>query len=332
MHKYLTNILVIFLTLFSASAAISSEAIVKSELEKNAINIGDQFKFSLQLSLPENTPYQWPVFNDTITKSIEIISSSRIDTISKSANNLIIHQDFTLTIFDTGFFIIPPIPFYYGNTFDKVVTSEPFLINVFSVGIDLSQPFKPIIGPMEAPLTFAEVFPWILFAIVAIAMIVFIIRYLKNKKQLAAPDVRRIRPKIPPHKAALEALEKLKNEKLWQRDMIKEYHTRLTDILRQYIEDGFQIPALEMTTLEIIKSFSSVKIESRNLIILRETLEIADLVKFAKYKPLPDAHNKSMTNAIDFVMQTMSGFESLTANENEGKAIAVTEAKNNLPE
>jgi hypothetical protein len=330
---YSIKYIIIALLLFTfTSVSKADEVSVDGGLEQTELKIGDQFNFSLRLTIPENTPYRWPVFNDTIATDIEIIRSSKIDTVSNQNDILVIRQVFTLSIFDTGFFVIPPIPFRYGNSLENEILSEPFLVNVFSVGINLQESFKPIIGPYDAPITFMEILPWGLAGIVLLLIVFLVVRYLMNKKPGQPLVVKKPKPLIPPHRLALEELEKLKSEKLWQRDLIKEYHSRLGDILRQYVENHFNVPALEMTTWETIKAFSGVKIESRNLSILRETLEMADLVKFAKYKPLPDQHNKSFQNAIDFVKQTMPGAEAGELVDEKQPASPANEPKMNNPE
>ena len=128
------------------------------------------------------------------------------------------------------------------------------------------------------------------------------------------------KPKAPPHQIALDELEQLKTKKLWQRDLIKDYHTQLTDIIRTYIEGTFRIQTMEMTTREIIHAFGMVKIEKENLEILREMLVTSDFVKFAKLKPTPDENNKSMTNAVNFVKNTMIVKSTETIQENKLKA------------
>jgi hypothetical protein len=317
--KSLLKIILILIIALSGIAAYSQQPFVNAGLDTTDIRVGDRFNFFLELGLPAGTPYQWPVFYDTLTGNIEIIETSRIDTVQVNDENLLIRQNLSLTIFDTGFYVIPPIPFFYGDDLKSVVESEPFLINVFSVGVDVNQPFKPIKGPVEAPLTIAEILPWVLAALILFAVIFALVKYLKRKKPEEKIIFRKPKPKIPPYQTAFAELEKLKNEKLWQRDLIKDYHTRLTDILRQYIEDGYRIPAHEQTTFEIIHSFSSVKIESRSLSLLRETLEVADLVKFAKYKPISDQHIKSMNNALEFVKQTKAGivYQPAVSNNND---------------
>ncbi|MCF8364899.1 MAG: post-transcriptional regulator, partial [Bacteroidales bacterium] len=184
------------------------------------------------------------------------------------------------------------------------VETEPYLLNVFTVEVDTSLSIKPIKGPIAAPLTFAEILPWAVAALIIMIILGGSIYYYNSRKNNQPIVIKKPRPKLPAHRIALDELERLKAEKLWQKDQVKAYHSRLTDILRIYIEDQFNIAALEMTTWETIRAFAGAKIAKSNLEILRETLEIADLVKFAKLKPMPEEHEKSMTNAINFVRQT----------------------------
>jgi hypothetical protein len=132
--------------------------------------------------------------------------------------------------------------------------------------------------------------------------------------------------KYQPHEWALMELEKLRVKKLWQAGKIKDYHTEITDILRKYIEDRFHLMAMESTTAEILED-----IENKTLVlkeyreILDKTLSMADLVKFAKYLPLPEEHEKSMDYAIDFINSTNSTPDFPLQNENAGSEGSVNE-------
>jgi len=101
-------------------------------------------------------------------------------------------------------------------------------------------------------------------------------------------------------------LDKLKSEELWQHEKVKDYYTRLTDIVRVYIEDRFAFPAMEQTTFEIMTSMKGkeAQIDKKSVTELKEILELADFVKFAKLTPLPDENHHMLSNAYLFVRET----------------------------
>jgi len=301
--KYLIYIIVILIAICNINGK-AQDVRVDAKLDTNVILIGDQVDYKIKLQLPESIPFQWPVLNDTLPDKIEIVKKSKIDTTLIGDGFMNIEQILTLTAFDTGYYVIRPLQFKYGEQDVKTVETEPYLLNVFTVEVDTSLAIKPIKGPMKAPLSFAEIWPWALASILFIVMVAGLIYYLKKKKANQPIVVKRQKPALPPHRIAFEELEKLRNEKLWQHGQVKEYHSRLTDILREYIEGRFSINSTEMTTWETIRAFAGAKIEKSSLEKLREILELADLAKFAKYKPLPEEHEKSMIDAEAFVKQT----------------------------
>jgi UDP-glucose 4-epimerase len=117
-----------------------------------------------------------------------------------------------------------------------------------------------------------------------------------------------VKPKIvvPPHIEALELLQQLRDEKLWQNGFEKEYHIRVSDIIRNYIERRFGLTALEQTTDEIMRHTRSIDLIDENLRFkLKQILSLSDMVKFAKELPLPNENEQSMENAILFVNSTV---------------------------
>jgi len=113
---------------------------------------------------------------------------------------------------------------------------------------------------------------------------------------------------------ALNALQVLKDKKLWQQGRIKDYHTGLTDIIRNYIATKFNIHAIEMVTFEITEAINTLNVSAATKDKLKQMLELADLVKFAKEHPLPADEEQSMNYAIDFVRDTISLVEEETKN------------------
>ena len=176
--------------------------------------------------------------------------------------------------------------------------------------VDTTQAIKPIIGPLKIPIGFREMLPWILAALAVILIVIAGIWYVRKRKK--KEPVFRIKPKavLPPHERALHELEKLRVKKLWQNGQVKEYHSELTEILRRYIEDRFAVPALEQTSAEIAASLTNhAGCPAGSLAELISLLVLADMVKFAKAKPLATENDASFTHAVEFVRATTGNLE-----------------------
>ncbi len=301
------------LSLFSFSAkAQDFKAVAK--LDSNFIQIGQQIK--LQLSIEYNVDngkqikIKWPKIPDTLRTEIEVIQQSKTDTLIPDKTNpfhFIQTKTLLITSFDSGYWAIAPFKFIV-NTDTTGVYTDPLLLEVSSVSVDTTIAIKDIKPPFDIDYNWLD---WIkdnrmlllrilVGIIIVVVIIILLIRSLKDKP---APTLKAV-PKIPAHITALEKLEKLKNEKLWQEGKLKQYHSSLTDIIREYIENRFKIKALEQTTDEIIIGFRSVAIDEDSKAKLKQVLILADLVKFAKELPLPNENEMSMNNAFDFINGT----------------------------
>lgn len=304
--------LIVVLVSFSSAGCIFSQEIkVKATLDSNSILIGEQVKLRLAVSYKADQgaiSIQWPSLGDTIIKQIEIVEKSAIDTTipNKTGTDyeLVQTQTLTITSFDSGFFAIPPFRFILNNDSSKQFETEALLLQVNTLPIDTTQAIKDIKPPLEEPFDFRELIPYIKWAIAAIAIIFVLVYAIKqfSKKKKIAPI--KIEEKIPPHIIALKQLEQLKNEKLWQEGKIKAYHSRLTEILRIYIEARFKINAQEQTSEEILLHFRTVVIDSISKEKLQQILLLSDLVKFAKAEPIMSENELSLANAFDFVNET----------------------------
>jgi flagellar basal body-associated protein FliL len=160
---------------------------------------------------------------------------------------------------------------------------------------------------MKAPITLKELLPyifWGILIILALVIILLLIWYFvtKHKKgKVFGPK------KItePAHVIALRELDNLRTEKLWQNGKEKVYYTKLTEIIRVYIEQRFGIYALEMTSDEIVNALNSIILDEKSSVeLVKNILFIADLVKFAKGMPLPDENEIGLLNAYQFVNNT----------------------------
>ena len=128
--------------------------------------------------------------------------------------------------------------------------------------------------------------------------------YYRRRRQ-HQPVIVKPRKVIPPNVIALRALDALQEKHLWQNGKPKQFHTELTDILRNYIEGRFSVPAMEKTSDEILDELYELnESQHSSLNNLHQILSLADLVKFAKYEPLADENQLSFMNAKMFVTQT----------------------------
>jgi len=300
------KILFILMLLGFQSWAQQAQVSVKSDT--NAILIGEQVKLDLHLELPGDKIPLFPAFTDTLSASLEIINKSPIDTIvNAETGRQSLNQTLIITSFDTGYFVIPPIPFgvmQAGDSSYQLLQSEPLLLNVFSVEVDTTKEIKPIVRPIAEPYTLSEFLPYISF-VFALAIIIFAIFYfIKRKKKNKPLFAKKEKPLLPPHEEALLHLDELRRKKLWQNDQIKEYHTELTDIIRRYIERRFHIQALEMVSSDIINQLKNEKVNTDVLSKIHASFELADLVKFAKSGATPIENDTSYNNCVDFVNET----------------------------
>jgi hypothetical protein len=277
-----------------------------ARLDSNTLLIGDQVNMKLSFSLPAKAQVLWPSIKDTILGKIQVIDRTKVDTAwSADKKSMTLSQKLRLTCFDSGFYTIPPIRFYYRVLPDTTVRFEQSdlqVLTVHTLQVDTTQAFKPIKGPIKIPVSWVEYLKWIFLGLVFIAIVGFFIYYLILRKK--GEPVFSLKPKIKylPHEKALMELEKLRVKKLWQTGKVKEYYTELTDILRRYIEDRFGMMALESTTAEILEELSrKAYFPSETRIKLGILLSSADLVKFAKQVPTPDDNETSMNEAVYFI-------------------------------
>ncbi len=314
--KYITftaAITIVLLFLFSYSSE-AQEIKASAKLDNSSIQIGQQAKLLLSIQYrvdkAKQIKIQWPEITDTIRKEVEIAGQSKIDTVIPDKNDpyqFIQTKTLYVTSFDSGFWAIPPFKFIV-NSDSKGVFTEPLLLAVHSIAVDTTLAIKDIKPPYEQSYSWLDWLKdnmYVVYGTLAAVLIVLITIYLVRYFQKVQPPlvVKEI-PKIPAHIIALEKLEKLKAENLWQEGKLKQYHSALSEILREYIENRFKIQALEQTTDEILYGFRNAAIDDESMKKLKQVLILADLVKFAKEQPLPTENELSLTGANDFVNGT----------------------------
>ena len=289
-----------FIFILISSISFSQTAI----LDTNTILIGDQIELNISVELNLNEEYNWPEFTDSVYKKVEIISKSDLkeDTTEESK---IISQQIILTCFDSGSYYLPPI------IFNKNKRTEGLILNVNTIAINDSSAMMDItptkIGTKD-DYTAEEIEEkekekkrkfWTRIAwIIGILILLFLIYYLIKKYRKVGE--RKII--VPPHITALNKLENLQKKKLWQKGELKEYYSELSLVLREYTENRFNFPALELPTSDITKNLK--KIDSNILSKLEFVLLKADNIKYAKGLSLEEENKESMKKSKEFILLT----------------------------
>jgi len=310
------------LFLLSGGCLYAQNVEVEARIDSTSLFIGDQANLSLIINQPDSINILFPEFADTITGSIEIINRTSPDTLRIENKRLEILTNYKITCFDSGYHYIPPFIFQYNK--DSITANwatQPIFLHVSRVDIvpsDSSEVIFDIKLPAKMPIIFSEIFPWII-GVVLTGLIVFIMIYYIKKRKKQEPLFKIKKPDEPPHVIALRELDKLKENKLWQKGKIKLYHSELTCIIRKYLERRYQIPAMEQTSNEIIEALVNSGFNNNTQLGQLELLLFsADMVKFAKAKPLPDENETSLLNSYVFVNETKQTWQKELDDQKKG--------------
>jgi hypothetical protein len=244
----------------------------------------------------------FPLLHDTLSKGIEVIGRSVVDSVKLKNNFKELTLKTVISSYDSGFHTVPSFPLIINT--DTIFT-DSLLIAVYTLPKDTAvKEIYDIKAPISEPITFAEIAPWAGGGIILAAIIFLLVLYLRSRKQ-NKPFTLLQKSAEPPHIIALRELEKIRNDKLWASDNHKLYYTRLTDIIRQYIEGRFLVAAMEQTTHEIIHDLKNTEFQFGKLLNqLNDLLTQSDLVKFAKYTPLISENEHNLSFAFLFVEKT----------------------------
>lgn len=276
---------------------------VKATVDSSSIKIGEQFHLTLQASAAPSQQLVWPQIPDSFDHFL-VVDKSKMDTLRQAGNN-VYKQQITLTNFDSGYWKVPAFSFGMVSG-DSAVTSpslttDSLFINVNTVPVDTTRPFKPIKQIMGVPFNILAYWPYILGGIIVLAILIWLIFF---RKKGTVQKAEQIIPQEPPYDQAIKNLHALEDEKLWQNNEVKLYYTKLTDIIRFYIQRQFGINAMEQTSDELLQKIKPITKLNQQKNNLQYILQTADLAKFAKLQPVQEDHEASMRKAYEILEWT----------------------------
>lgn len=308
MKQYFNISWCLMLCLAGLTLTVKAQKIsVEAKLDQTTIKLGDQTILRLMAHVPVNGQVDFPVLADTISSKVQIVEMGKTDTLTDKNNPGIktIIRQYTITSFDAGVHMIPAYTF---GSKEGNLSTQALPLEVSEVKVDTTKAIYDIKEPLAVSYSFMD---WlrdnwklVLFSALGILLIILLIWYFIRKRKNRPAKVEPPKPVIPLHTIALDKLNALRSQKLWEQGQVKTYHSELTDIIREYLEKRYEINALEQTSEEIFSGLKHLDITEQNMNKLRQMLLLADLVKFAKASPLNSDNEQSMDNAISFVTNT----------------------------
>ncbi|MEI7811164.1 MAG: hypothetical protein WCJ01_01930 [Ignavibacteria bacterium] len=293
----------IFLFIFTARL-MGQSVLVKATVDSSRYQIGDFINYKITVTSDKSVSLSAPAIKDSL-RGIDLLNTETPVSEEKDNTVTTIYK-FVLAKYDSGDVRIPPVSVMYNSKLDTVrrsaLTNEiRFLVS--SLSIKPGSEIKDIKDPLKVPIDWLEISLWVLAAFLILVAAYYAYRYYKKKKALKAGVIEVVRKE--PHEEALDALKTLEDKKLWQSGGIKEYHSEITEIIRRYFEERFNLPALEITTDELLSGLRKYRETLKVADITLAFLTNADLVKFAKFVPMNDINEEMMRQAVAIVTMTI---------------------------
>lgn len=276
------------------------------QVDTTLISVGDPVMVRLLVDHPVDWTVQWP---DSLDLSpFEVLhQETAAPGPAPSGEGMRSAAALVVTSFELGELELSPIEVAVTAPDGTVQTllTDPFRIGVESVGLDESGEIRDIKGPLSLARNWWTVVPWVLLVAALVAGAYYLHRR-RRSRPAAAPAV----PAPPPrpfHVVALEQLDELEASSLLERGRVKAYHIRISEIIRAYVEGQLEVPALEMTTREVVHGLRRASLSRAITGSFRSFLARCDLVKFAKWRPGADESGELMGEARSLVAMTSGG-------------------------
>lgn len=310
----------LFLMLFSGFS-YADPVVILNSTDTTAYDIGDWITYKLKVYNATAEQVKWPTPESF--KDFDFIRVEEAKEVTVNKQKVVV-KEYIFSKYEPGLFQFPIIYINVDNGEKKSIRkTKPINIEVMGLQIDTSIDIMPIKAPIEVPLTLKDYLPLILGCaggLLLIGLLFYLVKRLNDKKENTPPPPKVV---LPAHVIASEQFEQLKLKKLWQQGEVKAYYSEISEILKGYIEQRFDQNTLEKTTAEIIEGFTHKAYQNESKATLEKTLQMCDLVKFAKAKPNANQHDLTISEAEKFVAETKEIVMQQSANgltENEGGA------------
>ena len=243
--------------------------VVSAAIDSTTLIIGDQTDLHLQATSEKGEQVQWPLLARELIPGIEVVDKTIVDTVNLKDGRVQYNQYVTLTSFEDSLFYIAPLAFVSNR---DTVWSDAMTLNVV-------QPFEmdstditiaDIKDVYRAPIWWWGILRWVLLVIGITAIGVggyYLITYLQTKYGKKDEEAAPAEPLRPADEVALEKLDAIREKKIWQSGQVKEYHTQLTDVVREYIAGRFEVSSVEQTSDETLREALTCEHDQTYLVV-----------------------------------------------------------------
>ena len=312
MRNYFHSYILILALLLLAPSAVSAKPVVKAKLDSVTLLMGRTTTLQVTVDQRKGEKGAFPLFQQVPESgvipvcgdSVELRLPSKVDTVDQGNSMQIVYQ-IPVQSFDSGYYRLPELLYVSGR---DTIRSNRVALKVVPVPVSKDAQISDYanVSDPEDPSIFDSLPDWlyyywwlVLIILLAVGALVYAALKYKKKGYLIPP-----KPQPSPYEVAISSLRQLKEKKLWENGFEKEYFTELTEILRVYLYKRFGINAMEMTSRQILASLSKNPELKDKRPYFRQILDMADFVKFAKVRPLPEDNIASYENAVRFVEET----------------------------
>lgn len=284
---------------------------MNAEVDSVQLVMGDQTHLRLTVDVPANLEKNVDLGDlPQLAAGEEAIEWHGVDIVAldssstRTPDRIRYNYDYTIQAFDPETIVLPPFTVlssdHADSAFSNVVTIKVIPVEVDSTMTPM--PYKTVAAPAFNLFDFIPT--WALWALLAVLLAggVFAYFQLRKRKIIAIEEAKK--PSLPPYELALNELNNLRTSKLAETGQEKEFYTRLTDIIRVYLQGRFGINAMEMSSTDILRALRANPETKGNADTVRDVLSMADFVKFAKVRPLPDDNIRAFNRSVAFVQDT----------------------------
>jgi hypothetical protein len=324
-HKPLagmTWLLSLLLVVVLFSKSFSQEITAKASTDKSQYLVGDYINYTIDINCDKSFKIYPPAFIPDSLKNVSLIQKDKPDEKEENGRANVTFK-YILSGYDSTGVDIPPIAVPYqapGDSTTRFAYTNGVNFVIQTLKVNPQGEIKDVKPPIRIQLNWKLILLWALVALFVIGILLYLYLSFRRNKSKSQPDKKAV--VLASHVVALNSLHELEQQKLWQKGMIKEYHSTITEIIRRYFENRFAMPAMELPTSEAIELLRQNRETEPIIGTTYDFFSNADLVKFAKFTPLDSVNSAMMRQAYEIVNKTIPPAENRLDSSTDSRQVA----------